>query len=248
MAKTSPRLQKQYFSTVSKGQLVLIPVPIAEGALHTLPPEIGHYTESVRHYFVEDLRTARRFLRSLHATLVIDELTFSVIDKHHGPDKGLLKQWLQQGHTVGVMSESGCPGIADPGAELVAVAHTLGAKVIPLVGPSSILLALMASGLNGQSFAFNGYLPVKEPQRGQRIRQLEQLSAKERQTQIFIETPYRNAPLLDDLLKHCQKNTRLCIARNVTDPEQSILTRTIAEWAASKPVLTKVPTVFLLLA
>src|SRR5690606_6915682 len=130
------------------------------------------------------------------------------------PDINSLKKWLNEGFDVGIMSESGCPGIADPGAELVAVAQAMDINIIPLIGPNSLLLALMASGLNGQSFAFNGYLPLKEPERSKRIKTLEQHSAKENQTQLFIETPYRNNALLEEFLKQCQKNTRLCIAQN----------------------------------
>ncbi len=229
------------------GTLYLIPIPIAEGALQTLSPEIGQYTGKIAHYFVEDLRTARRFLRSLHKELVIDNLHFSEIDKHTGPDKATLRQWLKDGHDVGIMSEAGCPGIADPGADLVAVAQSMGANVIPLVGPNSLILALMASGLNGQSFSFTGYLPVKEPLRSKRIKDLEAISVKENQTQLFIETPYRNDHLLADLLKNCNPKTRVCIARNITTPEAMIKTKTIAEWNKAIPQLGKAPAVFLLL-
>lgn len=146
------------------------------------------------------------------------------------------------------MSEAGCPGIADPGAAVVAMAQAMDAKVIPLVGPNSIVLALMASGLNGQSFAFNGYLPVKEPLRGQKIKSLEQHSKKENQTQLFIETPYRNNQLLQDCIKHCSANTKLCIAQNITAPDEWIKTQTIAAWKALTPMLDKAPAVFALLA
>jgi 16S rRNA (cytidine1402-2'-O)-methyltransferase len=145
------------------------------------------------------------------------------------------------------MSEAGCPGIADPGAELVAIAQNMGATVIPLVGPNSLILALMASGLNGQSFAFHGYLPVKDPQRSKRIKELEALSVKEKQTQLFIETPYRNDTLLADLLKNCHPNTRLCIAQNITAPDAFIKTKTGADWKKQVPALGKVPAVFLML-
>lgn len=232
----------------TKGTIYLIPIPIAEGALHTLSPEIITHTAVIRHYFVENIRTARRFLRSLHPTLVIEDILFSEIDKHNGADKSLLRKWLKEGYEVGIMSESGCPGIADPGAELVAVAHEAGAAIIPLTGPNSLILALMASGLNGQSFCFNGYLPVKEPARGQRIKHLEQLSKKENQTQLFIETPYRNNNLLDDLLRNCQPVTRICIAQNISAPNAFIKTKAAAEWKKNKPVLEKAPAVFLLLA
>jgi len=230
------------------GSLYLIPVPIADGALQTLPVEISTHTLEIQHYFVEDLRTARRFLKALHPSIVIDDLHFSEIDKHNGANISLLKQWLKEGKTIGVLSESGCPGIADPGAEMAAVAQHMGAKVVPLTGPNSIILALMASGLNGQSFCFNGYLPVKEPVRGQRIKALEQISQKEKQTQIFIETPYRNEVILADFLKNCQGNTHLCIAKNISAHDAFIKTKTINEWKKDIPVLGKVPAVFLFLA
>ncbi len=229
------------------GTLYLIPIPIAEGTVNTLSAEVADTTRNLEHYFVEDLRTARRFLKSIHKDLVIDAISFSEIDKHAGPDISLLKSWLKEGHTIGVLSEAGCPGIADPGSELVAVAHSMGAHVIPLAGPNSIILALMASGLNGQSFCFNGYLPVKDPARSQRIRALEQHSAKEKQTQIFIETPYRNDALLADLLKHCAGNTKLCIAKNLTAPGAYIKTLAVSDWKKSIPVLGKEPAVFLIL-
>lgn len=231
-----------------QGSLYLIPIPIAEGAVHTLSPDIIKYTGDIKYFFAENVRTARRFLKSIHPSLVVDELSFSEIDKHSGPDIALLKSWLKEGHSVGVMSESGCPGIADPGADLASAAHQVGANVIPLTGPSSLLLALMASGLNGQSFCFNGYLPLKEPARSQKIRQLELQSRKERQTQLFIETPYRNNALLDELLKNCQPQTRLCIAQHITAPDEFISTRSIADWKGNKPTLEKQPAIFLILA
>ena len=230
------------------GTLYMIPLPIADGMLNTLSPKVGETVLTIKHYFVENVRTARRFLKALHPSIVIDDLHFSEIDKHKGPDTNQLKQWLNNGYAVGVMSESGCPGIADPGAEMASVAQNIGANVIPLSGPNSLLLALMASGLNGQSFAFNGYLPVKEPARSQRIKQLEQISKKENQTQLFIETPYRNNNMVDDLLKNCQEQTRVCIAQNVTAENEYIKTKTVASWKKQKPTLEKLPAVFLLLA
>lgn len=226
----------------------MIPVPIADGVLQTLSPEVGECTLRIQHYFAENVRTARRFLKSLHPSLVIEPIQFSEIDKHTGADTALLRQWLKEGKEVGVLSEAGCPGIADPGALLARIAHEVGAAVIPLTGPSSLLLALMASGLNGQSFAFNGYLPLKEPARSQRIKALESHSRKENQTQLFIETPYRNNALLDELLKHCGANTQLCIAQNITAPNAYIKTRSVADWKKHKPTLEKVPAVFLILA
>lgn len=230
------------------GKLYLIPIPIAEGAVHTLSAEISAESLRIKHFFVENLRTGRRFLKLLHPSLVIDEINFSEIDKHTGADIPLLKKWLTAGHDVAIMSESGCPGIADPGADIVAIAQNMNADIIPLTGPNSIILALMASGLNGQNFCFNGYLPVKEPARSQKIKSLEQLSAKENQTQVFIETPYRNNVLLDELLKHCRNNTRICIAQNITAANAYIKTRTAEGWKKNKPELEKAPAVFLLLA
>ena len=229
------------------GTLYLIPIPIADDALQTLSPEVTNYTRQITHYFVENIRTARRLLRSLHPDLVIDSLHFSEIDKHNGADTALFKNWLKEGYSIGILSEAGCPGIADPGADLVAIAHQKSVKVIPLVGPNSLILALMASGLNGQSFSFIGYLPVKDPMRTQRIKELETRSIKENQTQLFIETPYRNDTLLADLLKHCNPKTRLCIAQNITAVDAFIKTKTVTEWQKNKPALGKVPAVFLML-
>lgn len=231
-----------------KARLYLVPIPIADDALQTLSEEIKTTTLGLRYYFVENVRTARRFLRSLHPSIVIDEITFSEIDKHSGPDIKLLKDWLDKGYEIGVMSEAGCPGIADPGSVLVQKAHEYNAEVIPLTGPNSIILALMASGLNGQSFAFNGYLPLKEPARSKNIKELEQLSAKDKQTQIFIETPYRNNALLDELLKQCRDNTMLAIAQNISGKDAYIKTLPVAKWKKNKPELAKQPAVFLLLA
>ncbi len=228
------------------GSVYLIPVPIAEGAIQTLSPEINATVLAVKHYFVEDLRTARRFLRLLHAKIDIDSLEFSEIDKHTGPDKVLFKSWLDKGNAIGIMSESGCPGIADPGAALVALAQAKGAAVIPLTGPNSIVLALMASGLNGQNFCFRGYLPVKEHLRCKAIKDFETASIKDKQTQIFIETPYRNDYLLADFLKTCSGKTWLCIAQNISDPTAFIKTKTIDDWKKQIPVLGKVPVVFLM--
>ena len=226
----------------------MIPLPIAEGAMQTLAPEVAQRTAHIKHFFAEDLRTGRRFIKQLHPGHVIEQLEFAEIDKHNGPDKDLFRKWLKTGHDIGVMSDAGCPGIADPGAELVAIAHSMNAHVVPLTGPSSLLLALMASGLNGQSFAFSGYLPVKEPQRSKRIKELETISAKEHQTQLFIETPYRNNALLAELTKTCNPRTRLCIAQHITAPGQYIKTQSIAEWKQHPPTLDKQPAIFLILA
>lgn len=233
---------------MSLGKIYLIPIPISEGNLDSLSIEIKNVLPHINHYFVENTRTARRFIKSIWKEANIDAMSFSEIDKHAGADISLMKEWLKQGKDIGIMSESGCPAIADPGALLVAESQKMNVEIIPLVGPSSILLALMSSGLNGQKFCFNGYLPVKEPERSKEIKMLEQHSLRAKQTQIFIETPYRNNTLLGDFLKHCSDNTRLCIAYNITSKDQFIKTKTIREWKGKQLTLDKQPCVFLLLA
>lgn len=232
----------------TKGTIYLVPIPIAEDAISTLSASVVSKTLELKHYFVENVRTARRFLKALHPSIIIDEIQFSEINKHNGADTALFRKWIKEGLEIGIMSEAGCPGIADPGAELAGIAHSAGAKVIPLTGPNSIVLALMASGLNGQSFCFNGYLPVKDPARSQKLKALEALSRKEIQTQLFIETPYRNNQLLDEIIKHCQPQTQLCIALNITGATEYIKTQSLKEWKANKPQLDKAPAVFLMLA
>ena len=232
---------------MSKGKLILIPVPIAEDGLSTLSPMVKNQVQTIRHYVVENIRTARRFLKSIEPSVVIDELQFIEIDKHNGVEIATFEKWLEAGHAIGLMSEAGCPGVADPGAEVVSVAQKLNAEVIPLVGPNSMILALMASGMNGQSFCFVGYLPVKEPTRSLKIKALEAVSKKENQTQLFIETPYRNQQLLDELLKSLQGSTKLCIAQNITAANQFIKTKRVEQWQQQKPLLEKLPTVFLML-
>jgi 16S rRNA (cytidine1402-2'-O)-methyltransferase len=239
----------QYFGGMQpKGKLYLLPVPIVADALHTLSPMVKEHIVQLRHYVVENTRTARRFLKTIEPSLVIDELQFIEIEKHKGvADMGLFERWLKEGIDVGLMSEAGCPGIADPGAEIVSVAQKLDVDVIPLIGPNSLLLALMASGLNGQSFSFVGYLPVKEPARSQQIKMLETSSKKDHQTQLFIETPYRNKQMFDELLKTLHGNTKLCIAQNITASNQFIKTKTIEQWKKHKLTFEKQPVVFLLL-
>lgn len=231
------------------GSLLLIPVPICEDAVaDTTTPEVLAATRSLQQYVVEDARSARRALRVWHPQLVLESIEMLVLEKHGHTDFSLLRQWLRDGKQVGLMSEAGCPAVADPGSEAVAIAHDMGIAVKPLTGPSSLLLALMASGLQGQSFAFWGYLPVKEPARGARIKELEQLSKKHGQTQLFIETPYRNDTLLAELLKHLSATTRLCVAQNLNGGMERIFTKTIAHWKKNVPVLGKSASVFLILA
>lgn len=229
-----------------KGVVYMIPLPLSEGANQTLPAEVFSKTAVLRHYFVENARTARRFLRSMHASLILEEIEFSEISKHEGADVTLFKKWINSGFQIGVMSEAGCPGIADPGSKLAGIAHSMEAKVVPLSGPSSIVLALMASGLNGQSFAFHGYLPLKEPARGRKIKELEALSAKENQTQVFIETPYRNNQMIADLIRHCHPRTKLCVAMGITSEHEFIVTKSLSEWKHMPRFEEKVPAVFLI--
>lgn len=226
----------------------LIPVPIAEDAAQTCPPELIAVTRRLQFYVVESARTARRMLRAWHPHLILESIEFLEIDKHQGPDMALFRRWLREGKEIGLMSEAGCPAVADPGSELVAAAHEAGARIRPLTGPSSIMLALMASGLAGQSFAFWGYLPVKEPARSTRIKALEAASRKDAQTQIFIETPYRNDVMLADLIKNCASATRICVAQNLTSPNERIIMQPVADWRKKEILLEKTPAVFLIQA
>ncbi|WP_437919419.1 SAM-dependent methyltransferase [Sphingobacterium sp. LRF_L2] len=234
---------------MSLGILYLLPVPLAVNA------ERASYTfyfkeliENINEYIVENEKTARRFLKEAGLLKPQRELVMHDYGKHlrNKIDYSELFQALLKGKDMGLMSEAGCPGIADPGADVVAEAHKRGIKVVPLVGPSSILLALMASGFNGQKFTFHGYLPIDKSDRTRKIKELELQSQKERQTQIFIETPFRNNTLFEELLKSCKKETKLCIASNLTANDQFILTLSIADWKNRKIDLHKQPTIFLL--
>jgi 16S rRNA (cytidine1402-2'-O)-methyltransferase len=204
----------------------------------------------LRYFVVEETRTARRYLSKAKVATPIDTLTFFTLNEHTAQET--VAPFLQpalDGHDIGLLSEAGVPAVADPGAALVRLAHTKCIEVVPLVGPSSLLLALMASGLNGQSFAFAGYLPVKPHERQQRIKQLERLSASGKQTQLFIETPYRNQSLFNDILKIAAPATRVCVAANLTQPDAFVRTASVAEWkAVAAPDIHKKPCVFLLLA
>ncbi|WP_375444992.1 SAM-dependent methyltransferase [uncultured Fibrella sp.] len=229
--------------------LYLIPTPLAPdtaAAVLTLP-----ITEAIARldcFFVEEVRTARRFISGLRTGRVIDETTFFDLHKDtpEADTKRQLTDLLAQNRDAGVLSEAGCPGVADPGAVAVRLAHQLGFRVEPLVGPSSILLALMASGMSGQSFVFHGYLPIEKADRSRTLKQLETDARKRQQTQIFMETPYRNNALLADLLAIGLPDTRLCIAANVTATDALIQTKTIKQWKISPPDLHKKPTIFLL--
>jgi len=232
-----------------KGKLYLLPNTLGDSPIEkNLPQETIDIIRSIKYFVVENIRTSRRFLKRVDKAINIDELTFYVLDKHTNPNDipGFLKPTLD-GNNMGLLSEAGCPAVADPGADVVKLAHEKKVSVIPLVGPSSILLSVMASGLNGQSFAFNGYLPLKKGEVGKYIKHLEERSIREKQTQVFIETPYRNMKMLQELLTTCRPQTRLCIACDITLETEYIHTRTIAQWKGKLPDINKRPAIFLIL-
>ncbi len=233
---------------MSFGTLFLLPVPLAdETSGKTIPAYNTSVINGIKTYIVENEKTARKWLKEMGLTTAQSELEILTYGKHSDKtDLSLYLKALLNGKNVGLMSEAGCPGVADPGSEIVALAHQKGIKVVPLIGPSSILLALMASGFSGQSFSFHGYLPIDKGQRTKRIKELENLSDRLNQTQLFIETPFRNNSLLEELLKTCHPTTQLCIACNITADDESIYTKTIAEWKKQTPDLHKKPVLFLL--
>lgn len=232
-----------------KGKLYLIPTVLAPGtAAQVLSPQVRDVVVHTSHFFVENLRTARRFISGLQTGKRIEDMNFYEMNKDT-PEAETAPQLevMLRGHDAGVISEAGCPGVADPGSVAVRWAHRHGVAVVPLVGPSSILLALMASGMNGQAFVFHGYLPIDRDLRIKELKHLEK-EAQKHQTQIFMETPYRNNALLTDILQNCHPQTLLCIATQITAPDEMIVTRTVQQWRASKPDLHKKPTIFLLYA
>ncbi|MCL4758975.1 MAG: SAM-dependent methyltransferase [Rhodocyclaceae bacterium] len=237
--------------SAAPGTLILVPVSLGETPWNTyLPEEARRAAAAVRHFVVENPKAARAQLRRMEHPLPLRELELRPLPAE-GSDRELddLLAPLFAGHDLGLMSDAGCPGVADPGARLVARAHAHGLRVHPLVGPSSILLALMASGLNGQNFAFCGYLPVAPADRNARIRQIEDESKRLSRTQIFIETPYRNERMLEALLAQCQPQTRLCLAMELNCAGETILTLTIAQWRKRRPPeLSRRPALFLILA
>lgn len=229
-----------------KGTLYLIPVGLGDDRMDTqLPSATLDTARSLRSFIAEDAKSARAFLKGIHHPGPLQELRIQILNEHtRERDIESLLVPLFSGEDCGLMSEAGCPAVADPGAELVRRAHEAGIRVVPLVGPSSILLALMASGLNGQRFAFRGYLPVEK---SERARAIEELEARARQeTQIFIETPYRNAALFHALLDHCRGDTRLCVALDLTLPTETVLTRSVSEWKKKPPDVDRRLAVFLL--
>jgi len=229
--------------------LYLIPCFLDENALAPLPPYILEAVKQCNVFFVENERSARRYLKTLWKEMIIDDYEWYPIHKAEEEVKAIFRAALLAGKTIGLISEAGCPGVADPGQILTGVAHEIGATVRPLVGPSSILLALMASGMNGQQFRFSGYLPVDNGARAKALKDLEAESQRLHCTQLFIETPYRNNQLLETIFQTCKPTTRLSIAANLTGPGEYIRTRTIAEWRQSPPPdIHKRPALFSLLA
>ena len=229
--------------------LYLIPVTLGETEISKVLPDYNHdIIVNIKDFVVENIRSARRFLKKVEKSIDIDELTFYELNRH--TDRKIIGQYLEalkNGKPMGIISEAGCPAIADPGADLVAIAQERGYKVVPLVGPSSILMSVMGSGFNGQSFAFNGYLPVEVPQRIKALKKLENKVWNEDQTQLFIETPYRNAKMIETILNNLKPNTKVCIAAGITCQEEFIKTKTVSEWKKSGiPELGKVPAIFLL--
>lgn len=248
--------QQQDHTNPVTGKVYLVPAVLHDDdqALQAIPFYITTAIKSCSVFFVEQERTTRRYFKKLwklmlpDEQIVIDDFEWHTIHKAEEAVKQTFRRCLEQGKTIGIVSEAGCPGIADPGQLLVAAAQQMGAQVVPLVGPSSILLALMASGLNGQCFQFNGYLPIDEQQRKKTIQELEAYSARKNCTQVFIETPYRNNQLLLALLSACSKNTQLCIAADITSASEYIRTRPVHAWKHNPPDLHKKQVIFLMQA
>ena len=231
-----------------QASLYLIPVTLGDTEHRRVLPDYNRdVILGIRHFIVENVRTARRFLKKVEPSIVIDDLTFYELNKHTSPEQvaGYLNP-LAQGESVGVISEAGCPAVADPGADVVAIAQRKHYRVVPLVGPSSIILSVMASGFNGQSFAFHVYLPIEAAERTSTIKKLEGRIYAENQTQLFIETPYRNRKLAEELIRTCRPSTKLCIASNITCADECIQTRPVKEWAGKLPDFDKKPTIFLI--
>ncbi len=232
----------------SKSIIYLIPSVISETSFETIPLYIIEAVKSCKVIFAENERTARRFLKSIYREMIIDDYEWFAIHKIEADQVAIFKQKIKEQKNIAIISEAGCPGIADPGQLLVNAAQKMNVTVTPLVGPSSILLALMASGLSGQQFKFNGYLPIESHNRLNKIKELEEESARKTCTQIFIETPYRNNQIIVAILKTCKPGTRLCIAAELTSNKEFIKTKSIEEWKKEKIDMHKKPAIFLLMA
>lgn len=235
-------------ASAALGQVYLIPTFLDEENILVIPEYVLEAVKGCHAFFTENERSARRYMKQLWKEMVIDNYEWHTIHKAEEEVKDIFKKLLQRGMTIGILSEAGCPGIADPGQLLVSVAHSMGATVKPFVGPSSILLALMASGMNGQRFQFIGYLPIDNSERMKSLRELESESLQKKSTQIFIETPYRNNQLLEAILKTCQPSTKLCIAVDITGRQEAIITKTVGEWKKNIPDIHKRPAIFLVYA
>ncbi|MGB7502895.1 MAG: SAM-dependent methyltransferase [Azonexus sp.] len=236
---------------MTHGTLYLIPVPLGHISPEaSLPVPVLEQIRRLTHFVVENAKSARAFLKAVGTEQALQALQLEELNEHTRPDAlNRLLAPLRAGHDLGLLSEAGCPAVADPGADLVALAQSESIRVVPLIGPSSLLLALMASGLNGQRFAFQGYLPAKEAERAKTLRELEAESRKRGQTQIFIETPYRNQQLFASILQTCQPGTRFAVATDLSLPGESVRTRTVGQWKKeTPPEIERRPTVFLLLA
>lgn len=231
-----------------KGTLYLFPTTLGDGSLQRVIPTFNHEVlDKINCFIVENTKSARRFIKKSCPEKNIDEITFFEINKRSSSHQ--IPTFLKpvfEGRDIGLMSDAGCPGVADPGAEVVAIAHENGVEVVPLVGPSSLLLALMASGFNGQGFGFNGYLPKEQKERIKKLKDLERLAFVHKQTQLFIETPYRNQHVFSDILQHLNPQTKVCIAVDVTLETEKIQTKTVAEWKKQTIDLNKRPCVFLI--
>lgn len=228
------------------GTLYLIPVYLSEETdpINILPPQTISIIHSLQNFIVENEKSARAFLKAAKITIPQNQLNILVYNKKDQEPLASYFKDLTAGNSVGILTEAGCPGVADPGAELIAEAHRKGIKVVPLIGPSSILLAIMASGFNGQQFTFNGYLPIDKVARSKKIQDLERLAERNNQTQLFMETPFRNNQLFDEVIKSCKPDTYLAIATDITDPNELIKTAKVEFWKKNKPELHKRPTIF----
>jgi len=227
-------------------KVYLIPSVLDELAIHTIPAYIIEAVKDCQVIYAENERTTRRFLKSICKEIVIDDYEWFTIHKAEEEQKNSFRQKIKEGKNIAIISEAGCPGIADPGQVLIELAQQLNVVVKPLVGPSSILLALMASGMNGQQFEFAGYLPIDNIERMKALKEMELTSQKKHSTQIFIETPYRNNQMIETLLKTCKPSTKLCIAAELTGVNEFVKTKTIAEWQKEKTDFHKKPVIFLL--
>lgn len=231
-----------------KGKIYLIPTTLGVSEVNTVIPEnVKKKIIEIRYFIVENIRTARRYLKLIDKSINIDDLTFYELNKH--TDKTQLSTFLtpiKSNNDIGIISEAGNPGIADPGSDIVKLAHQNNIDIVPLVGPSSILLALISSGMNGQNFAFNGYLPIEKNERIKKLRFLENRAINENQSQIFMETPFRNMKMLEDIIQTLRKNTLLCIAADITLSTEFIKTKTIADWRKNLPTINKRPTIFII--